>query len=84
MTKKLLSRFKKCLGPFNMLTVHKCSDTELFRHLSNPAFCNLKFQKQITCEDHLLSKSIRKKIRKYFFDFKIIAFELVPLDACFY
>ena len=28
-------------GPFNLLTVHKCSDTGFFRHLSNPAFGSL-------------------------------------------
>ena len=39
-----------------MLTVHKCSDTGLFRHLSNPAFFNLKLQKQITSELIFFSK----------------------------
>ena len=38
MTKILPSRFNQFFGPFNMLTVYKCSDTGLFRHLSNPAF----------------------------------------------
>ena len=28
-------------GPFPMLTVHKCSDTELFKHLSNQVFCSV-------------------------------------------
>ena len=38
-TKKILRCwFKQCFGPLNMLTAHKCSDTGLFRHLSNPAF----------------------------------------------
>ena len=76
-----------------MLAVHKCSDTGIFRHLSNPAFCSLKFQKQITSEDHLHFQSIpnflqisevQEKILKIFFDFEIIAFELVPLDIRFY
>ena len=31
----------QCFEPFNMLTVNKCSDTEIFRHSSNPAFCSL-------------------------------------------
>ena len=48
MTKILPCKFKQNFGAFNMLTVHKCSDTGLFRHLSNRAFCNLRFQKQIT------------------------------------
>ena len=38
MMKILGCRFKQCLGPLNMLTIHKCSDTWLFRNLSNPAF----------------------------------------------
>ena len=41
MTKTLLCRLKQCFGPFNMSTVHKCCDTGLFRHLSNPRFCSL-------------------------------------------
>ena len=38
MIKLLICWFKQCLGPFNMLTVHKCSDMGL---LSNPAFSSL-------------------------------------------
>ena len=34
MTKILPCRFKQCFGPCNMLTVHKCSDTRVFRLLS--------------------------------------------------
>ena len=48
----------QCFWPFNMLTVHKCSDTRLFGHLSNPAFCNLQIQKEITSEAHLFFESI--------------------------
>ena len=58
MTKILPWRFKRSFGSFNMVTVHKCSDTRPFRHLSNPGICNLKFQKQITFEAHLLFQSI--------------------------
>ena len=32
---------QQCFRIFNMLTVHMCSDTGLFRHLSNHAFCGL-------------------------------------------
>ena len=32
---------KQFFAHFNMLTVHKCADTGLFSHLSNPAFCSL-------------------------------------------
>ena len=39
-------------------TVHKCRDTGLFRHFSNPVFCSLQFQKQVTSEDHHLFESI--------------------------
>ena len=38
MTKILPCRFKQSFGHFNELTVHKCCETELFRHLSNPSF----------------------------------------------
>ena len=31
MAKQLSCRYDQCFGPFNMLTVHKCSDTRLFR-----------------------------------------------------
>ena len=40
-TKLLACRFKQSFGPFNILTVHKCSGTGLFRHLSSPTFCSL-------------------------------------------
>ena len=75
-----------------MLTVYKCSDMGLFRHLTNASFSSLKFQKQITSEDYLLFQSIpifmqiskmQKKIQKIIFDFAIIAFELVVLDTRF-
>ena len=58
MKKILPCGFKQCFGPFNMLAVHKRPDTGVFRHLSNPAFCSLLFQKQITSEAHLLFQSI--------------------------
>ena len=41
MTKIRPCSFKQCFWPFNMLTVHKCSDTRLFRLLINPAFWRL-------------------------------------------
>ena len=58
MTKILPCRFKQSFGHFNMLTVHKCSDMGLFRHLSNHAFCSLKFHKRITSEVHRFFQSI--------------------------
>ena len=66
-------------GPFNMLTVHTCSDMVFFGDLSNPAFCSLYFQKKIISEGHLFFQStsqfmqitkMQKKIRKIFFDFR--------------
>ena len=92
-TKILPWRFKESFGPFSMLTVHKCSDIGIFRHLRNLAICSLYFKKEITSKDHLLFQSIRnfneipemqKKIKKIYFDFEIIAFELVTLETCFY
>ena len=53
MTKILPCRFMQCFVHYNVLTVHKCSNTWVFRHLSNPAFCSLYFQKKITSEAHL-------------------------------
>ena len=41
MTKLQPCRFGQCFGPFNMLTLHKFSDTGLFTYLSNDAFCLL-------------------------------------------
>ena len=43
MTKILPCRFKQPFGHLKMLTVHKCSHTLFFFHLSNPAFCSLYF-----------------------------------------
>ena len=68
--------FMQSFRPFNMLTVHKCSNTRLFRHLSNPAFCTLWFKKQITYAAHFFFKvfqilcrfrKLPKKLRKCFF-----------------
>ena len=56
MRKILLCRLKGPLRPYNMLTVHKCSDTGLFRDLHNPAFCSLEFEKEIISETHLFFK----------------------------
>ena len=41
LTKLFSCWFKLCFGSFNMLTVHKCFDTRLFRHLSKRTFCCL-------------------------------------------
>ena len=71
MTKILPRRFKRSFAPFNILTVHKCSETRLFRSVSNPVF----FDSITTYEAHLFFKSIailcrfqkwRKKLGKYF------------------
>ena len=94
MTKKVSRRFKQSFGPFNMLTVHKCSDTRPFRHLSNPAFFSLKFQKEIISEAHVFflkyfefyvdSGNTAKNTQNTFFHFEIIGFELVALDSRFH
>ena len=91
--KILLCRFKQCFGAFNMFTAHKCFDTGLFKHLSNPAFCSLTFHKKMNSESHLFFQIIQnfmqiwemqREIEKIFFDFQIIAFELVALNTRFY
>ena len=59
-----------------MLTVHICSETGLFSHLSNHASWGLEFRKYISFQAHLFFKTFkiwcrfqkfRKKIRKCFF-----------------
>ena len=34
-------KYDKNTTAINMVTAHKCSDTSLYIHLSNPAFCSL-------------------------------------------
>ena len=46
MKKIVPCRFKQSFRPFDMLTVHKCSDMGLFTHLSNPAFGVYNFRKK--------------------------------------
>ena len=85
--------FKQSFKRFNMLTANQCSNTGFFRHLSNPACSIPYFQIEITTLTHLFFQSIpkfmhipimQKKIWKIFFDFEIIAFQLVALDTHFY
>ena len=73
--KRLPFRLKDSFGPFNMLTVYKCSDTGLLRHLSNTAFSRPYLQKQITSEAHIFFRVLqllcrfwkcRTKFTKYF------------------
>ena len=57
MIKVLPCWFRKCLGPFRMLTLERYSETRLFRHLSNHVCCSLIFLKHINYEIHIfLSK----------------------------
>ena len=63
MTKILPWRFKQSFGWFGMLTVHKCSDIDGFRHSSNLAFCSLYFLKEITSEGHLFFKVVQMLCR---------------------
>ena len=55
-------RFMQCLRSFKKLTVRKCSDTRLFRHLSNPAFCI------ISQTNNLWSSSLFSKYSKFYVD----------------
>ena len=93
MTKILPCRLKQSFGRFNMLSVHKCSDTGSFRHLRKVAFCRRYLHKQITPEAHLSFESIATfmpilemqiKMDEIFFDLQIIALELVALKKLFY
>ena len=63
-TRKILACwFRRFFEPLNMLAAHKCSDTRLFRHLSNLAFCSLLFQNHITSETHLFFKVFKMLTR---------------------
>ena len=93
MTKILRCRFKQCFGPFTMFTAHTCFDTRHFMYLSNPAFCSLSIQREITSEaqiflqtfqDFIYLSEMQKTIGKIFCDLEISAFELVPLKSRFY
>ena len=39
--KKVPCRLQRCLEPFSMLTMERCSETGFFRHLSILVFCSL-------------------------------------------
>ena len=49
----MLSKFQHCLGQFSILTVERCSETEVFRHLSNHVFRCPRFRNYISYEDYL-------------------------------
>ena len=67
LTKMLPWRLKQCFGSFNILNVKRCSDTGLFRHLSNTAFCSLSFQKK----KHLWESSFFSRYSKFDVDWRI-------------
>ena len=79
----------QCFGHFNMLTVHKYSDTRLFVHLSNPPppplLQSIISERNNLQDSSFFSKSCKfdansgnlKKIAKIFFGLDIIAFELL-------
>ena len=75
MTKLLPCRIKQYFGHFNMFTLHKCSDTWPFRHLSNHTFCshyfwNISAMRLIyffkVCKISCRFQKCRKMLRKYF------------------
>ena len=92
MTKILPRRFKQCYGPFNMLTVHTCSDTGLFRHLSNPAFAVYNFGNKSRLRLKLFFKlfkiwwrvwKYRKKLAKYFWIWRQLHWNWFPQTLAF-
>ena len=92
MLKVLWFRFKKSLDLFTMLLFEGCSETGLFRHLSNHCFLSLQFPKYISYEGHLFFQNVQnlifiskmqKKIEKIFFLLEIIASELVALNSLY-
>ena len=56
--KKLLWRFHKCLGHFNMLTVEGCSETVLFGEWSDQVWDSRKFWKYISYDDLLFFENV--------------------------
>ena len=92
MKKILPCRFKQSFGPFNMFTVHKCSETGLFGHL-----LTLLFQSKISKRNNLWGWSFCAKYSKFYvdignveknqkilFNLEIIALELDALNIHFY
>ena len=79
-------RFQQCLGPFSMLTVEQCSETTLFRHLSNHVYGSLQFRKYISYKVYyFFLKMLKilwrcqkgsKNFRKRSFVSQVIAFQL--------
>ena len=58
MTKILPWRLKQSFGPFNMLTVHKCSDTGFFGIKVTPLCSVYNFRNKKSSEVHLIFRSI--------------------------
>ena len=86
-------RFGQCLGRFNMLTVHMCFNTGLFRNSNNHAFCSVLFRKNIRYEVHFFFKMLemlcrfekrKKNIEKMFWVYEIIEFEFLAFNTPFY
>ena len=87
-------RFGQCLGRFNMLTVHMCFNTGLFRNSNNHAFYSVLFRKYIRYEAHLFFFKMfemlcrfekrKKDIDKMFWVYEIIGFELLVFNTLFY
>ena len=50
--------FHKCFGPFNILTVERCSDTTLFSELSNQLLEGRSFRKYIAYDGLLFFENI--------------------------
>ena len=72
-----------------MCTVEGCSETRLFRHLSNHVFRSLKFRKHISYKAYLLFQRVQRlmqisemqeKRRKKF----LFAFKLVAVDSLYF
>ena len=92
MTETLPCRHKQCFRPCNMLTVHKCSDTRVFRHYVTPLFPVCSFRNKTPVRLIFFSNFSKFYIDftnaeiflRIFYDLEIIAFELVALNTRFY
>ena len=58
MVKGLLFCLEQCFGPFTMSLVEGCSQTGLFRHLSNDVFRSPWIKKHISYDCHLFFENV--------------------------
>ena len=92
MSKLLPCIFQQCLADFKILTVLRCTETRLFRHLGNHVFRSLKLGKYLNHEPHpffqnvqhlLETSEMQKEIAETFSISGILAFKVVAPNIHF-